>query len=238
MTYEMLTGDPPFTGSSVQAIVAKVLSAEPERPTLCARRFRPASKPRCSPRWRSCRPTDSRAPANSPLRSRIPRPRCRLRVAASVGARLLRLVHHRRGRRRCPRRRADAGRAAPPRRVACARRRRSTRRSRWAIARRCARLAICDSRSHRTAGASCMSASTVRAPHSGFVSSTSASHDAFRIRKTHSHLSFLPMANRSGFSRWPVRAAGGPQGHVARRRCNAHSGAGLRGAVRRRGLGR
>src|SRR5687767_10476432 len=34
VTYEMLTGDPPFTGSSVQAIVAKVVSAEPERPTL------------------------------------------------------------------------------------------------------------------------------------------------------------------------------------------------------------
>ena len=33
VTYEMLTGDPPFTGSSVQAIVAKVLSSEPERPT-------------------------------------------------------------------------------------------------------------------------------------------------------------------------------------------------------------
>ena len=34
VTYEMLTGDPPFTGSSVQTVVAKVLSAEPERPTL------------------------------------------------------------------------------------------------------------------------------------------------------------------------------------------------------------
>jgi tRNA A-37 threonylcarbamoyl transferase component Bud32/dipeptidyl aminopeptidase/acylaminoacyl peptidase len=34
VTYEMLTGDPPFTGSSIQAVVAKVLSAEPERPTL------------------------------------------------------------------------------------------------------------------------------------------------------------------------------------------------------------
>jgi len=31
MTYEMLAGDAPFTGSSVQAIVAKVLSSEPER---------------------------------------------------------------------------------------------------------------------------------------------------------------------------------------------------------------
>jgi len=34
VTYEMLTGDPPFTGSSVQAVVAKVMSAEPERLTL------------------------------------------------------------------------------------------------------------------------------------------------------------------------------------------------------------
>jgi len=32
--YEMLTGDPPFTGSTVQAIVAKVISAEPEPVTL------------------------------------------------------------------------------------------------------------------------------------------------------------------------------------------------------------
>jgi serine/threonine-protein kinase len=33
-TYEMLTGDPPFTGASVQAIVARVMSAEPGRPSL------------------------------------------------------------------------------------------------------------------------------------------------------------------------------------------------------------
>ncbi|MGE5732241.1 MAG: protein kinase domain-containing protein, partial [Gemmatimonas sp.] len=32
--YEMLTGDPPFTGSTVQAIVAKVISAEPEPVTM------------------------------------------------------------------------------------------------------------------------------------------------------------------------------------------------------------
>ncbi len=31
MTYEMIAGDAPFTGSTVQAIVAKVLSSEPER---------------------------------------------------------------------------------------------------------------------------------------------------------------------------------------------------------------
>ncbi|QJR37914.1 serine/threonine-protein kinase [Gemmatimonas groenlandica] len=34
VTYEMLAGEPPFTGASVQAIVAKVMSAEPERLTL------------------------------------------------------------------------------------------------------------------------------------------------------------------------------------------------------------
>ncbi len=34
VTYEMLAGDPPFTGSTVQAVVAKVISADPERLTL------------------------------------------------------------------------------------------------------------------------------------------------------------------------------------------------------------
>ncbi len=41
VTYEMLTGDPPFTGSSIQAIVAKVVSAEPERPTLVRKTIPP-----------------------------------------------------------------------------------------------------------------------------------------------------------------------------------------------------
>ncbi len=41
VTYEMLTGDPPFTGSSVQAIVAKVMNAEPERPTLTRKTIPP-----------------------------------------------------------------------------------------------------------------------------------------------------------------------------------------------------
>ena len=41
VTYEMLTGDAPFTGSTVQAIVAKVLSADPERPTLIRKTIPP-----------------------------------------------------------------------------------------------------------------------------------------------------------------------------------------------------
>ena len=41
MTYEMLTGEPPFTGATVQAVVAKVLSAEPERPTLMRKTIPP-----------------------------------------------------------------------------------------------------------------------------------------------------------------------------------------------------
>ena len=34
VTYEMLTGDPPFTGSSAQAIVAKVLTEKPSPPSI------------------------------------------------------------------------------------------------------------------------------------------------------------------------------------------------------------
>jgi serine/threonine-protein kinase len=37
VTYEMLTGDPPFTGSTVQAIVAKVLASDPEPVTRVRR---------------------------------------------------------------------------------------------------------------------------------------------------------------------------------------------------------
>ena len=32
--YEMLTGEPPFTGATLQAVVAKAVSADPERPSL------------------------------------------------------------------------------------------------------------------------------------------------------------------------------------------------------------
>jgi hypothetical protein len=41
VAYEMLTGDAPFTGTTVQAIVAKVLSADPERPTLVRKTIPP-----------------------------------------------------------------------------------------------------------------------------------------------------------------------------------------------------
>ncbi|MBL0170358.1 MAG: protein kinase [Gemmatimonadaceae bacterium] len=42
VTYEMLTGDPPFTGSSVQAVVAKVMNANAERPSLTRKAVTPA----------------------------------------------------------------------------------------------------------------------------------------------------------------------------------------------------
>jgi serine/threonine protein kinase/Tol biopolymer transport system component len=41
VTYEMLTGEPPFPGSSAQAVVARVLSAEPQRPTLTRKTIPP-----------------------------------------------------------------------------------------------------------------------------------------------------------------------------------------------------
>ena len=41
VTYEMLVGEPPFTGPTVQAVVAKVMSAEPERPTLMRKSIPP-----------------------------------------------------------------------------------------------------------------------------------------------------------------------------------------------------
>ena len=41
VAYEMLTGEPPFTGATVQAIVAKVLSAEPQSLTLIRKTIPP-----------------------------------------------------------------------------------------------------------------------------------------------------------------------------------------------------
>ncbi|MFN8669088.1 MAG: protein kinase [Gemmatimonadaceae bacterium] len=42
VTYEMLTGAPPFTGATLQAIVAKVVGAEPESPRLVRKTIPPA----------------------------------------------------------------------------------------------------------------------------------------------------------------------------------------------------
>jgi serine/threonine-protein kinase len=42
VSYEMLTGDAPFTGSTVQAIVAKVLNSDPDRPSLMRKTIPPA----------------------------------------------------------------------------------------------------------------------------------------------------------------------------------------------------
>ena len=42
VTYEMLTGEPPFTGATMQAIVAKVVNAEPERPSLTRKMLSPS----------------------------------------------------------------------------------------------------------------------------------------------------------------------------------------------------
>ena len=41
VTYEMLVGEPPFTGANVQAIVAKVLSSDPEPPTTMRKTIPP-----------------------------------------------------------------------------------------------------------------------------------------------------------------------------------------------------
>jgi serine/threonine-protein kinase len=63
MLYEMLSGDPPYTGSTAQAIVAKVRRCTVTR---CRRTWRGQSRSR-SP---SCRPTGSTRPPSSPTRSR------------------------------------------------------------------------------------------------------------------------------------------------------------------------
>ena len=85
VTYEMLAGEPPFTGASVQAIVAKVMSEEPERRLLSARdgsarrRARRAHRAREAPgRPTSRRPPSSRRPCRrrrqgDPRRGRLRR---------------------------------------------------------------------------------------------------------------------------------------------------------------------
>ena len=69
MTYEMLTGDPPFTGSSAQAIVAKVLTERPTAPHVLRDTIHHTPSRECSRRWPSCRPTGSRQRRRSVTRS-------------------------------------------------------------------------------------------------------------------------------------------------------------------------
>ena len=67
--YEMLTGDPPFTGSTAQAIVARVVTESP-RPMLPAAAHHPAARRGggADRARRSFRPTASRPRRNSPRR--------------------------------------------------------------------------------------------------------------------------------------------------------------------------
>jgi serine/threonine-protein kinase len=68
VTYEMLSGEPPFTGTTAQAIVAKMLTDDPAPPSRQRRRFRRRSRRRCSARSRSSRRIDGRARTRSPRR--------------------------------------------------------------------------------------------------------------------------------------------------------------------------
>ena len=67
--YEMLTGDPPFTGSTAQAMVARVVTETPRPLSRSATPSRRTSRPRCSPRWRSSRRIGSRPQRSSRRRS-------------------------------------------------------------------------------------------------------------------------------------------------------------------------
>ena len=81
--YEMLAGEPPFTGPTAQAIIARVMTEEPRSLTLqrhddpAARRGGGARR-----RWRSCRPTGSRPRRSSPRR--WPRPGTLTRPMATM----------------------------------------------------------------------------------------------------------------------------------------------------------
>jgi len=85
MVYEMLVGDPPHTGSNLQAIIAKIVSDEPS-PVGRSRKTVPPTLRRPSPKlWRKCPRTVSVAPASSRRRFRIPAspfPRSRSRYPA------------------------------------------------------------------------------------------------------------------------------------------------------------
>jgi len=71
--YEMLVGEPPFTGPTAQAIVAKVVTEAPRPLSRSATRSHRTSRWRSSRRSRSCRRIGSPVPLPSPTRSRIRR---------------------------------------------------------------------------------------------------------------------------------------------------------------------
>jgi serine/threonine protein kinase len=67
MLYEMLAGDPPYTGSTAQAIVAKVITEKAPRRSRCTViRCQRTWRRRSRSRWRSCRPTASTRRPSSP----------------------------------------------------------------------------------------------------------------------------------------------------------------------------
>ena len=79
--YEMLAGEPPFTGPTAQSIVAKMMAATSVRSTDAPRRVRRRWMPRFARRWLLSPPTASRrrvisagrsTPASEPTRSEEP----------------------------------------------------------------------------------------------------------------------------------------------------------------------
>jgi serine/threonine-protein kinase len=69
--YEMLAGEPPHSGASVQAIIARLLTERPTRLRVlrgCATLCRMGSTPRSRRRWQSFLPTATRAPVISRAR--------------------------------------------------------------------------------------------------------------------------------------------------------------------------
>jgi serine/threonine protein kinase len=63
--YEMLAGDPPYTGSTAQAIVAKVITEKPPPITTARKRYRRTWPPPSTARSPRCRPIDFTARPSS-----------------------------------------------------------------------------------------------------------------------------------------------------------------------------
>ena len=104
VTYEMLAGEPPFTGPTAQAIVAKVMTAEPVDLLTLRKTIPPACRATlCRHRCRNSRPTASRPRPSLPARCTA-RPasgaarRDRPRPARSSRLSLLSVLPHRRRR--------------------------------------------------------------------------------------------------------------------------------------------